>query len=276
MINILLFILLFVLSYFLVNHFNIAFLSRQYQKRANSFSATKEYSFKELFSKYNFLKAKDDFLSKQGYPLNLNAISYYFIKLFLCVFLFLIARINYNSMLVGALFGLIGFFFIDIYIYLHKKSRDSEICVDLLNIVDSISLQLSAEVSLKDSLKKQFENCKNKDFQKAILEFSMQYELSELNINESINKLRDKFDILELNMFCNSLKQFNKVGNIIEILDNLSNMLKNKYIEKMKEATRTKVLYITFGVIIALGNIIMLTFYPLFISVGQGFHTVFS
>ena len=146
----------------------------------------------------------------------------------------------------------------------------------MLNVINSICLQLSAYLTLKDSLKRQFENCKNKDFKKAILEFSMKYELSELNIDIALDELKNKFDILEINMFCNSLKEYNKVGDIIEILENLSNMLKVKYIEKIKEATRVKVLYITFGVIVALGNIVLLTFYPLFTSIGQGFNTIFN
>lgn len=276
MLNILLFVFLFILSYLLFNKFIISIKSDRYKKRNNLETTTKDYSFKKLFSRFIFLGSKDSYLSKQGYPLNLNAISYYFLKISLAIILFLASLINYNSLVLAILLGSIGFIFIDIYIFAHKKTRDGEICVDLLNVVDSMSLQLSAEVSLKDTLKRQFENCKNKDFKKAILEFSMQYELSELNLNAALEELKNKFDILELNMFCNSLKEYNKVGNIIEILDNLSEVLKVKYLEKIKDATRTKVLYITFGVIIALGNIILLTFYPLFISIGQGFNTIFS
>lgn len=276
MIDILLFVLIFILSYLVIIKLIIARKSDKYKKRNNLFITTKEYSFKELFSKINFLKAKDNFLSKQGYPLNLNVISYFVLKIFLGMLLLLAGLVNYHSVLVATILALIGYFFIDIYIFANKKTRDNEICVDLLNVVDSISLQLSAEVTLKDSLRRQFENCKNKDFKKAILEFSTQYELSELNINESLNELKNKFDILELNMFCNSLKEYNKVGDVIEILDNLSETLKVRYMEKVKDATRTKVLYITFGVIIALGNIILLTFYPLFISIGQGFSTIFN
>ena len=129
---------------------------------------------------------------------------------------------------------------------------------------------------LKDYLKKQFEICKNKDFRKAILEFSNKYELSELDVEKPIEELKNKFDILELNMFCNTLKEYNKVDNITELLDNLAETLKVKYIEKLKEKTKTKILYITFGVILALGNIILITFYPLFISIGQGFNTIFN
>lgn len=275
MIHVIFFSLLFAVIYLLLERVLTSVKSNKYRKRTNQIAITKDYSFEKLFSRFNFLKAKDNFLSKQGYPLHLNVISYYFAKILLGMFLFLAASVNYGSFVMAVIFALLGYFVIDIYIILNKKTRDNEICVDLLNVVDSMSLQLSAEVTLKDSLKKQFENCKNKDFRKAILEFATQYELSELNINESLNELKEKFDILELNMFCNSLGQFNKVGNIIEILDNLSEMLKVKYLEKLKNATRTKVLYITFGVIIALGNMIMLTLYPLFISVGQGFSTIY-
>ena len=106
--------------------------------------------------------------------------------------------------------------------------------------------------------------------------FATKYELSELNINAALNDLNSRFDILEIDMFCNTIRQFNKVGNINELLNNLSSVLKNKYIDKLKEKTKTKVLYITFGVIIALTNIILITFYPLFISIGNNFNNIFS
>ena len=276
MIDILLFISLFILTYLAVYQIYISIQSDNYKKRNNIKFSTKENSLKNFFSKFNFISSKENFLSKQGYPLNLNAISYYFIKTFLAVLLLFAGSVNYDSVVTGSIFAILGFFCVDLYIFLYAKNRNSEICVDLLNIVDSIVLQLSAEVSLKDSLKYQYQNCKNKDFRKAILEFSTQYEFSELNIEKSLRELKNKFDILELNMFCNSLKEYNKVGNIIEILENLSNILKVKYMDKIKEDTRTKVLYITFGVILALGNIILVTFYPLFISIGQGFNNIFS
>ena len=276
MIDMLLYILFFILSYLISNKIIISLKSDKYKKRNNLSYTTNDYSLKKLFSKFNFLKTKENFLSKQGYPLKLNAISYYALKVSFGLLLFLAGSINYHSVYIATVFFIVGYYFIDAYILINKKSRDSEICIDLLNVVNSISLQLSAHLTLKDSLKKQFENCKNKDFKKAILEFSMKYELSEFNIDDALDELKSKFDILEINMFCNSLKEYNKVGDIIEILENLSNMLKIKYIDKIREMTRTKVLYITFGVIVALGNIILLTFYPLFTSIGQGFNTIFK
>ena len=77
-------------------------------------------------------------------------------------------------------------------------------------------------------------------------------------------------------MFCNALKEYNKMGSINEILENLSETLKEKKIEILRNNTKEKVLYITFGVIVALANIILLTMYPLFVSVGQGFNNIFK
>lgn len=264
------------MSYLIVYQIYISKQSDNYKKRTNTKLSTKENSLKNFFSKINFISSKENFLSKQGYPLKLNAISYYFIKIFLASLLLIAGTINYESLVLGIFLAVLGYFCVDLYILIHMKNRNSEICVDLLNVVDSMILQLSAEVSLKDSLKYQYQNCKNNDFKKAILEFSTQYELSELNIETSLKELQNKFNILELNMFCNSLKEYNKVGNIIDILENLSENLKLKYMDKIKEDTRTKVLYITFGVVLALGNIILITFYPLFVSIGQGFNNIFS
>ena len=231
---------------------------------------------KDFFQKINFLNSKDAFLSKQGHPLKLNVYSYCIVKMFLGLLLFFAGMINYESTIFGIVLGAFGYFSVDIYILINKKTRDGEICVDLMNVVNSMCLELSADITLKETLRRQFENCKNKDFRKAMLEFSTQYELSELNMEDSLSVLENKFDILELTMFCNALREYSSVSNIVEILENLASILKLKYIEKVKEGTRNKVIYITFGVIIALGNIIALTFYPIIISIGQGFNNIFS
>lgn len=248
----------------------------KYKNKSNSFIQTKETQFKNFISKINFIKTKEIFLSKQGYPLKLDVIRYYFLKLLLSFMFLMIGMINYHSIIFASIMAFLAWSLIDIYIFMNKKSRDTEICNDLLNVINSICLQLFAHISLKDSLKKQYENCKNKDFKKAIIEFSTSYELSELNIDFAISNLNNKFDILELDMFCNALREYNKSENIIEILENLAESLNTKQVEKMRQITRNKVLYITFGVIIALTNIVLLTFYPLFISVGQGFNVIFK
>ena len=275
MLNFILLLLIFVSCYLLVNRFDVKLQLDKYKNKSNSLIQTKEIQFKNFISKINFIKTKEIFLSKQGYPLKLDSIRYYFIKIMLASLFFLAGCINYNSIFYAIILALMGFFVIDIYILLHQKNRNSEVCNDLYNVTNSICLQLSAHVSLKDSLKTQYENCKNKDFRKAMIEFSTCYELSELNIDLAIHNLKQKFEILELDMFCNALSEYNRSGNVIEVLENLADALSTKQIDKLKEITRSKIVYITFGVIIALTNIILITFYPLFISVGKGFQNIF-
>lgn len=275
MLKYILLLLIFVSCYLLVNRFDVKLQLDKYKNKSNSLIQTKEIQFKNFISKINFIKTKEIFLSKQGYPLKLDSIRYYFIKIMLASLFFLAGCINYNSFFYAIILSCLGFLIIDFYILLHQKNRNSEVCNDLYNVTNSICLQLSAHVSLKDSLKTQYENCKNKDFKKAMIEFSTCYELSELNIDLAIHNLKQKFEILELDMFCNALSEYNRSGNVIEILENLADALSTKQIDKLKEITRNKIVYITFGVIIALTNIILITFYPLFISVGKGFQNIF-
>lgn len=276
MINKILLILIFISCLLLVSKVSILIKSNKYKKRSIYFQKTKESFLKHFSSNFNFLKTKELFLSKQGNPLNLNSFKYYIFKIIIATIMFFGGLLNYGSIFYSIIFSLIGYFLIDIFILILKKKRDVEICNDILNVTDSINVQLSAHVAMKDVLKKQYENCKNKDFKKAMIIFSVRYELSELNINEAIDDLEKKFDVLELKMFCNALKEYNKMGSINEILESLSETLRERRIEILKSNTKEKVIYITFGVVVALTNIILLTMYPLFVSVGQGFNSIFK
>ena len=152
MINCLLFVLLFLISYLIVKDINIRIQVDRFKKRNNTLVVAKENSFKKLFSKINFIKTKENYLFLQGYPLNLNAISYYSIKIIMLLIFSFAGLLNYNSYLAMIIWGLVGYYFLDLYISLNKKSRDNEICTDLLNVTDSICLQLSSYVQLKQSI----------------------------------------------------------------------------------------------------------------------------
>lgn len=269
-------LLLIIISYLTLSRWYTKRHLAKYQKGSSTRYKSKDTKLKNFISKINFLKTKELFLSKQGYPLRLDSIRYYLFKLLLSTLFFVASYKNYDSIIFSIILSLIGYFFIDVYIMVNKRSRDAEICNDLYNVVNSICIQLSAHVSMKDSLKKQFENCKNNDLKRALIEFSTTYELSELNIDKAIKVLENKFDILEINMFCNALSEYNNTGNVIEVLENLAESLGEKQVVKMKDDTRTKVIYITMGVLLALTNIILLVFYPLFISVSQNFNNIFK
>lgn len=276
MLNCVLFVLIFAIVYLFVYDYLVKQQVDDFKKRSSVYEVAKENSFKKLFSKFNFIKTKENYLFLQGYPLKLNGITYYIFKILLASIFLLSGLINYNSLFVAIIFAGIGYMIIDLYIAINKKSRDSEICEDLLNVTNSIALELSSYVPLNESLKYQYQNCKNKDFRRAIMMFATNYQLSELNVEEAINDLNKRFDILEIDMFCNTMRQYLKVGNIVELLENLSSVLRCKYMDKLKNRTKEKVLYITFGVIIALSNIVLITFYPLFVSIGNNFNQIFK
>lgn len=276
MLNCVLFVLIFVIVYLFVYEYLVKQQVDNFKKRSSVYEVAKENSFKKLFSKFNFIKTKENYLFLQGYPLKLNGITYYIFKILLASVFLLSGLVNYNLFWVAIFFAGIGYMIIDFYIAINKKSRDSEICEDLLNVTNSIALELSSYVPLNESLKYQYQNCKNKDFRNAIMMFATNYQLSELNVEEAINDLNKRFDILEVDMFCNTMRQYLKIGNIVELLENLASVLRCKYMDKLKEKTKEKVLYITFGVIIALSNIVLITFYPLFVSVGNNFNQIFK
>ena len=157
--NVLYLVLLFILSYLFLQYYYENKEAKKYKKKNSRFLGKSD-TLEKTLKKFNFVKSKDKFLSNQGYPLNLNIVSYYVVKFLLATVFFLSAKINYDSVPLTLFFTLSGFFIIDLYILLNKKSRDSQICIDLLNVSNSIQLQLSANIMLKDSLKKQFEICK--------------------------------------------------------------------------------------------------------------------
>ncbi len=204
------FFLIFLLCYLLIYRM---YTRRQLKKVgliSNQKVISKDVKFKNFISKINFLKTKDLFLSKQGYPLRLDSIRYYTLKILLATIFFTAGIKNYNSLIFSIILSLIGFFFIDVYISVNKKSRNLEICNDLYVVTNSVYMQLSSHMELKDSLKYQYENCKNKDFKRAMIEFSTTYELTELNIDKAVKVLKERFDIMEIEMFCNALSQYNQ------------------------------------------------------------------
>lgn len=100
-----LFVLLFILLYYAVSCIDIKNKANKYKKKNNLNVSTKEYFFKDFFQKINFLNSKDAFLSKQGYPLNLNVYSYYFVKILLATVFFFAGTKNYESSIIGAILG---------------------------------------------------------------------------------------------------------------------------------------------------------------------------
>ncbi len=269
-----------VLCYAIVRKLHAKMIKRSYEAR----SINRHYTYSRDISIYTgkkyplsaeFLKRTNDMLRKQGNPLGLTVSSYYIVKSCMFMALFAAGIFNYTSFVMGVILGASGFLLIDVYIWLNRKLRDSQINNDLLNVVEALYLQMSAYVSLKEALRGLHEVCRNKDLKKALIRLSATYELSEMNIERAANQLKESFDLLEIDMFAAALQQQIVMGSSLEVLNNLSRILKENYLDKLNIKTKVKIIYITLGVTLVLVNIMALTFYPIFINVGETMKEIF-
>ena len=280
--NVYLLIPLFLVCYFLVikidakNKKEILYGIKQSRKQKlfNKFIA-EEYKLKSGMAS-GFLEKTRDMLYKQGCPLGLKVFSYYMVKLALFLLLFILGTINYKSLVMGVILGFAGFYAVNIYIYLNSLRRNSLIRYDLLNVVDSLYLQMSANVTLKDSLRGLHEVCKDKDLKHALIVLAGKYQLSKFNIEHAAEEFKKNFDILEIDMFAAALKQQISQGSSLEVLGNLSDILRDGYIDRLNLNTKGKVLLITLGVVIILVNIILLTFFPIFVDISSNMREIFK
>ena len=81
MINYILLLLIFISCFLIISRINLKIQYDKYKNKSNSLFQTKEIQFKNFISKINFIKTKEIFLSKQGYPLKLDVIRYYLLKI---------------------------------------------------------------------------------------------------------------------------------------------------------------------------------------------------
>jgi len=146
---------------------------------------------------------------------------------------------------------------------------------DLLNIIDTIYLQMASNIAIDKILKNAAKNCKNKLLKKSFINMSNVYEYTGYNIHMAIKEINEKINLPEIEMFCNGLVEQITLGENLMIFENLSNILTEKYLEKIKQNTKNKVLLITGGIAITLINISLIVFYPILNSFKSGFNNIF-
>ena len=279
--NILLIVPIFFLCYAIIVKANAKIKKRIYESRNTSkqflYNQTKnKLSLSDKSFKSNYFRNIDIFLRKQGNPLGLTASNYYLVKASLFAICFTLGLKNYGSGEVALFLGLAGFFSINIYILSSGIIRNNAIITDLLMVVDCLYLQMSAHVTLKDALRGLNAVCKHPDLKKALLKLSTKYELTEFNIEEASDEFKESFNIIEIDMLSVALKQQIKLGSSVEVLNNLSGILKDSYLNKLNLTTKLKILYITLGVVVILINLIALTFFPIFIGIGENMRQIFN
>jgi len=226
--------------------------------------------------KIRFIKAANRKLIKQGSPLGLNGYTFYVVKILMFVLCFVMGVRSYDSHLMAIIIGSLGFFSLDVFVSANEIIRNNSINNDMLNVVDCLYLQMSANMTLGDALRGLHESCENNDFKREIIKLSSEYELSGNNIEKAADEFKSSFNIIEMDLFASALKQQVSNGNSQEALANLSEILREGYLDRLNMRTKIKSLYIIAGVIIIMLDIIALTMFPIFMDVGEGMRRIFE
>jgi len=203
-----------------------------------------------------------------------NLVVYLTTKMGLLITFCYLGAINYKSFFMSIVFGLAGFVLPDLMIRIHKNAEKKQIHMDLLNIVESIKVQMSSNIPLIIALKNIPDLCKNKKLKNSLYDMYLEYELSGYSLVNSVNKMKNKFKILEMNMFLSAIEQQIKYGQAFETYENLIVILREKYIEYIENGTESKMLIMTFGIIIVLINLAVMGSYPIIVEVNNNLSTI--
>ena len=231
---------------------------------------------REWMEKIRFIKTANRKLIKRGSPLGLNGYTFYLVKILMFVLCFVMGVRSYESHLMAIIIGTLGFFALDIFIYANEIIRNNSINNDMLNVVDCLYLQMSANMTIGDALRGLHETCENNNFKKELIKLSSEYELSGNNIEKAVEEFKNSFNSIEVDLFASALKQQVLNGNSQEALANLSEILREGYLDRLNMRTKIKSLYIIAGVIIIMVDIIALTMFPIFVDVGEGMKRIFE
>ena len=277
--NFYLIIPIFMLCYFWLTKLNARAKKNWYQAKygeRNKKDKRQIRKNREWMEKIRFIKAAERKLVKQGNPLGLNGYTFYLVKLLLFGLCFIMGERSYDSYFMAIIIGCLGYFSLDIFIYANGIIRSNSINNDMLNVVDCLYLQMSAYMTLGDALRGLHEVCQNKDLKKEMIRLSNEYELSGHNIEKAAEKFKNAFEIIEIDLFASALKQQILNGSSQEALENLSEILREGYLDRLNIRTKIKSLYIIAGVIVIMVDIIALTMFPIFVDVGEGMRRIFE
>ena len=217
-----------------------------------------------------------DVLSKLDYPYKLTFRNYLIIKYIFSIVYFCISIINNNNIFVSMIISCLVFYIPNLLIIMFKKNEKVLVVKELRNITNAINISLSASLSLEDAIKSSINVITHKRLKNAYEDFIRNYRISGYNIKKSINLLKDKFRYYEMELFTSTLINSEREGNIIQGLEKYSIILDISYSKYLAKENSKRLLYLTFGTVISLINIIIIVMYPMFIEVWSNLQTIFS
>ena len=183
-----------------------------------------------------------------------------------CMGIFILALINGHTLVKSCIYSFFSVFIIGMYKKIRSSSIKKQVLNDLLNVADCLRVQLSSGISLGISLKNLPELCRNKEFSNLLTNLYLEYELDKFTIGNYGKELEKKFNYSEIKMFVSAIRQQSQHASMIELIDNLIEILRERYIEFLEDATKSKMAIMTLGVFVIVINIALLGVYPVLVE----------
>lgn len=256
--------------------FNLISIYTVLKKQKHILSSSKKHisNKKRYVSKYiNKIESK---LFNLGYPYKLNTKKYLFIKYILSILLFILAYLNYNNLKVPCILAVTIYLVPNYLIHSYTKKEKYILINELKNIVNSMILCLSSHTTLKDTLYQAVHSIKYKRLKEAYEVFSKEYEMNGYKLKSPAQTLEKKFKTYELTLFLGTLIQGEKEGNLLESLEKYRDTLELNYFKYLKRKTAQSLLYVTFGTVLSLINIVSVVMYPILVQVLNNLQLIFA
>ena len=209
-------------------------------------------------------------------PFGLSLKKYIFIKYVLSIVFFIVSIINKNNSLVSITILVIVYFMPNILIKIFKNNERILVIKNLRKIVNAIIISLSASLTLEDSIKSCVEIIDYIRLKKEFEIFIRNYRIYGYNMRKAITILKQKFNYYEVELFLSTLLNGESDGNLMESLEKYNMVLDMSYSKYLAKEKSNRLLYLTFGTILSLINIIIIVMYPMFIEVTENLKMIFS
>lgn len=137
------------------------------------------------------------------------------------------------SIIVIFLIGVVGFFFMDLYLRMRNKSSNEEMMTDIMEMSRSVLYGKRGGQYITDALKDSVIVVENKRLKLALIRLSNNLD-SGLSIDECLQELELSFSSGEISAFCTVIKSLQSTGQVDESLKVLENNIEREQISVNK------------------------------------------
>ncbi|MBO8171214.1 MAG: type II secretion system F family protein [Bacillaceae bacterium] len=184
-----------------------------------------------------------------------------FVILFLFYFLFAFQK----GWIAVSFYIILGFFSLDLFLYFKMRTRQQKILKELPYLIETVARLLRSNVPLSETLVMISHKLKG-PLQSEVVRLTARYQI-EGKINVCLDDFSRRINLTEVDHFCLALKQGERSGKAIEMLEKQEEILKRYAQFKTKKGTRNRTHFlplVTVGMVI---NILLLTVVPMILFI---------